>query len=242
MLTKNENSFEALGCSLMTQYDNNVTIYQCRVCGKFTLEPYHCRQKARILLKPDVRMSLSKVLALILRHKPSAFNIHLSHNGFTVETIDVVAHRIGKKKGIPFEADHIRAIAMFDPKGRFEIRNNRIRAVYGHSINVDLGFEPVKHPPEIIYHASPIGNRKIIMELGILPQKRKFVHLSLNKNDAIEVARRHISEDTLDKRVVLFEISTSKLKELGVELYRPAKLVFIATHIPPAAIVGAEII
>lgn len=226
----------------MTEYDKDITIYQCRVCGKFTLEPYHCRQKARILLKPDVRLSLSKVLALILRHKPSAFGIHLARNGFTVETIDIIAHRIGKKKGIPFEADHIRAIVMFDPKGRFEIKNNRIRAVYGHSIDVDLGFEPVKHPPELIYHATPIENRKNIMDYGILPQHRRFVHLSLNRNDAIEVARKHINENTYDKRVVLFEVSTSKLKELGVKLYRPAKLVFIASHIPPGAIVGAEII
>ena len=226
----------------MTQYDSNETIYQCRVCGSFTLNPIHCNQKARILLKPDVRKSLSKILSLILRHKPDAFGIHLSNDGFSIETIDVIAKRISDRKGILFTEDHIRAIVQFDPKGRFEIKNNRIRALYGHSINVDLNLEPVKNPPDILYHGTPLRNRKHVLEYGILPQHRIFVHLSLNSNDAIEVAKRHINPNEFDKRIVLFEISTAKLAELGIKLYRPSKVVFITDHIPPTAIVGAEIV
>jgi putative RNA 2'-phosphotransferase len=64
-----------------------------------------------------------------------------------------------------------------DPKGRFERDGDRIRATYGHSIDVDL--EPTDAPvPDVLYHGMPRRNAEAIREEGLRSMGRQTVHLS----------------------------------------------------------------
>lgn len=79
-----------------------------------------------------------------------------------------------------------------DDKVRFELSKDDIsvRASYGHSIDVDLGLEP-ETPPEILYHGTAVKYLESIMQDGLKPRKRNFVHLSETIDMAEQVGSRH---------------------------------------------------
>ena len=120
-----------------------------------------------------------------------------------------------------------------DPKGRFEVRDGRIRARYGHSFPVELGYEPTGSPPGILYHGTSIDRVQRILAEGLKPMKRLYVHLSADTGTACETGARHGVP-------VVVVVDTSVLKRLGVEIYRASPLVYLAEHVPREAIIGVE--
>ena len=66
------------------------------------------------------------------------------------------------------------AIADMD---RFEVRNGRIRAVFGHSI--ELAKVPaIATPPAVLYHGTSANNVSSILQQGVVRMRRRFAHLS----------------------------------------------------------------
>jgi len=112
-------------------------IRKCPVCGAFTEDKRHCNANTTLFLDGKRRLMLSKLLSGILRHFPYEVGINMNNEGYV--DIDELVHAIKtrwKNKELYkwVTREHIIAIALLDPKGRFEIRNNKIRARYGHSI------------------------------------------------------------------------------------------------------------
>ena len=64
--------------------------------------------------------------------------------------------------------------------------HSRIRANQGHSIQVDVELEE-KTPPEILYHGTGEKSVASILEQGLLPQSRLYVHLSLTSEISRQV-------------------------------------------------------
>ena len=125
--------------------------------------------------------------------------------------------------------DHILAIAALDPKGRFEIRDNYIRACYGHSIKADLKYkEDTK--VKILYHGTTEEAWAKIRYEGLKPGRRLWVHLSGNINDAYEVARRHGS------RIVILLIDIECLRRRGIKIFKASKSVWVVKYVPPECI------
>jgi putative RNA 2'-phosphotransferase len=72
---------------------------------------------------------------------------------------------------------------------RFEIVGNRIRALYGHSVPVYLRLEEDR-AVEWLYHGTTTEAAKEILEKGLKPMKRMWVHLSPTKDIATQVGKR----------------------------------------------------
>jgi len=102
-----------------------------------------------------------------------------------------------------------------DEKGRYEIKGNKIRARYGHSVDVDLDYDE-NTLPELYYGASR-EEVDILLEKGIRPVKQRYVHLSTSVDKAREVAKIH-TEDP-----VLLVINAEEARTTGLYCYQLPK-------------------
>ena len=85
--------------------------------------------------------------------------------------------------------DEIRAVVTDSDKKRFELRENRVRATYGHSFPIDLGLEPVEPPPQLFYGTARDLAQSILRD-GLRPRDRQYVHLSASVEEAQAVGKR----------------------------------------------------
>lgn len=122
-----------------------------------------------------------KELAFLLRHDMS---YHFSKGGWR-DVSDLT-------KNHGFSKTLLEEIVETDEKGRYQFdqTKNRIRAVQGHSVEVDMEYTE-KEPPLELWHGTSsrfIGN---IMKEGLKPMSRQYVHLSNDIETARKVGTRH---------------------------------------------------
>lgn len=131
----------------------------------------------------------SKFLSLVLRHKPEVAGISLDAQGWV--PINTLLRGL-KRAGHGMTRTELEKIVAENDKKRFTISEDgqRIRAAQGHSVDIDLGLDPVA-PPDILYHGTASSSLDSIFASGIVPGNRKKVHLSLDPETAIRVGRRH---------------------------------------------------
>lgn len=110
------------------------------------------------------------------------------------------------------------------PKKRFEIRDGRIRVLYGHTIPSIPRYASVT-PPEYLYHGTPRKSQESIERSGLLPMKRRFVHLSKNVDDASKIGKRY------DTDPVAYRISARAAHMDGVEFFLAGD-VYLSKFIP----------
>ena len=84
----------------------------------------------------------------------------------------------------------IRALIAGGEKKRFEIRGDKVRALYGHSFPVDLG-STASEPPAQLYFGAARDLAQSMLRRGLEPRDRQYVHLSDTAEEAEAVARRH---------------------------------------------------
>ncbi len=120
-----------------------------------------------------------------------------------------------------------------DEKGRFEIRNGRIRATYGHSISVKPKYEEASEVPKL-FHGTTRKAWEKIKKNGLLPISRKFVHLTSKREIAIEVAKRH------GKNPILLEVDGNSMIRDGLLLWKASNVIYLAKKVPPKYIKAIE--
>ncbi|AMQ18166.1 RNA 2'-phosphotransferase [Thermococcus peptonophilus] len=176
-------------------------------------------------MKPE-RKRVSKLMAYILRHSPEEFGLRPDVEGFVS-----LSELVNALKTVYPEAteDLVREIVENDPKGRYEIRGDRIRARYGHSFPVSLDHEEDTES-RFLYHGTPRRNLPSILKEGLKPMKRQYVHLSTNKIEALETGRRH------GRDVVLLVIDAECLRRRGLRIYKAGKNVRLVERVPPECI------
>jgi len=118
---------------------------------------------------------LISTLAFALRHDPDRFGLHLDHEGWTSFEDLIIAIRFERYDWAFIDESFVKAtIAGMD---RFEDCDGRIRAVYGHS--VELAKPPaVVTPPALLFHGTAADNVSSILQHGILRMRRRFAHFS----------------------------------------------------------------
>ncbi len=201
-------------------------IYRCRD-GSYSEDPEGCPGGSESFLPGRERVRISKLLAGILRHFPDKFGVEVDGEGWA--RIDDVVAALRRAGYVWVERWHIEAIAELDPKGRYEVRGDRIRARYGHSISVRV--EPLSYDaPPILYHGTTRASLPSIMAKGILPMRRLKVHLSESIDDAAEVARRHGPD------IIVLEVDVECVRERGYTVARASRKVYIADYVPPECI------
>lgn len=138
---------------------------------------------------------ISKYLSYLLRHKPEVIGLKMDKNGW------VLVDELIEKSEIKLNKEVIEKIVKNSDKQRFELKDGKIRANQGHSIDVDVELV-AKEPPEILYHGTATRFLENILKEGLLPQSRQYVHLSKDEYTAIKVGQRHGKATVLEIRAL----------------------------------------
>ncbi|MBO5854481.1 MAG: RNA 2'-phosphotransferase [Bacteroidales bacterium] len=156
----------------------------------------------------------SKRLAYLLRHSCLP-----DHNGWV--SISVLIQEYN------FVIQDLERIVFEDIKARFEFSDDglSVRALYGHSIDVDLELVP-SSPPAILYHGTAVKYIERITKEGLKPRKRNFVHLSETMDMAKQVGTRHGSP-------VVLSIDIEAMIRAGYKFYKAQNGIWLTGYIPP---------
>lgn len=168
---------------------------------------------------------LSTVIAKALRHTPEEFELDLDDEGWgsTSDLLNSLRSQRIAWRNIT-EADFAAIIAQSD-KPRFEMRDGRIRALYGHSLPKKLAKTPGV-PPEILYHGTNRVALPLVMQHGLKPMGRQYVHFSVDLDMAQRVAKRKGEE------VIILTVQAGEAHHDGVVFYIGNDLVWLADHVP----------
>lgn len=187
-----------------------------------------CGQEGKFLLNDWETDAVSRMLTGILRHFPDKFNLKLDEHGWA--NINDVVEAIKKRhpRFMWLKPMHVEYFILTDPKGRFQLDVNekKVRAVYGHSIDVDLTDLPTDKIPEKLYYPTNAEEEEFILEIGLKPGERRWVHLSKSYEEAY-IAGKHRTDDP-----VVLEINAKEAQENGIVFYRAAKTIYITKEIP----------
>ncbi|GAL86272.1 RNA 2'-phosphotransferase [Sporocytophaga myxococcoides] len=166
---------------------------------------------------------ISKFLSLVLRHKPETIGINLDRNGW-VDT-QLLIFKINQH-GFNISMEILDYVVDTNNKKRFAFNENKtlIRASQGHSVKIELGYEPQK-PPEILYHGSAECFSELILKTGLIKQSRQHVHLSVDVTTAISVGKRH-------GKPVIFEVVSGEMFAEGFVFYLSENKVWLTEHVP----------
>ncbi|MEM8527904.1 MAG: RNA 2'-phosphotransferase, partial [Bacteroidota bacterium] len=153
---------------------------------------------------------LSKFISLVLRHQPEIIQLELDQNGWAdVEELIKKMQAKGKK----IDRTLLEEIVLHNDKQRFTFnaKKDKIRANQGHSISVDMEFQP-QRPPDILYHGTSQKSIKSIFRTGLEKRSRQHVHLSADVETATKVGQRH-------GKVVILEVQAGKMYDAGFAFY-----------------------
>lgn len=94
----------------------------------------------------------SKFLSLVLRHQPEKVGIILDSAGWV--SVDELLEGC-RRHGFALTREELEEVVRGCEKQRFAFDENgtRIRASQGHSVKVDLAYEPIM-PPPLLFHGT----------------------------------------------------------------------------------------
>jgi putative RNA 2'-phosphotransferase len=170
------------------------------------------------------RTQRSKALSMWLRHKPERAGLRLSAEGWVA--IDEALSAF-ERLGTPMTRAEFDNLVRLDLKGRFEVDRNRVRARYGHSLELEAQPHPGM-PPAALFHGTAHRFLARILEGGLQPIKRQFVHLSPDRKTAREVGRRR------DQEPAIIAVDAHAAHEAGIKFYPRGKGIWMSDPIPPA--------
>lgn len=165
----------------------------------------------------------SKLMSLLLRHDPARGDLDPDPAGWVeVRALLAALDRLG----LPTTRVELDAVVEEGSKPRFEIRDGRIRARYGHSIDVTLGYER-SEPPNRLYHGTARRRLDAILSEGIAPMGRRMVHLSTDVRSATQVGARH-------GQPVVLVVDAASMHAEGHAFYEVAGGTWLTAEVPPA--------
>jgi putative RNA 2'-phosphotransferase len=164
---------------------------------------------------------LGRLVAGALRHFPDDLGLAMNSRGWVdlAILVDVIRtrHRWANEAMLV-------ALVASDPKVRYEIKDGRIRARYGHSVNVELD-----HPENtltLLYYGAAEEEAARLLEVGLRSASQRYVHLSTNPDKA-----RHVgSFRTPNPKVI--EVDAAAAKAYGVNMMTVNDDIVISDPIP----------
>jgi len=183
-----------------------------------------CSEKGKFLMNDRELNSLGRIIAGVLRHFPDKLGVMIDGHGWVDISEFVEAIGISRSGFHWLRNHHIEAIALTDPKGRYQIDGGMVRATYGHTIDVNLDDLPLADIDEFFY---PVTEEEIdiILEGGLNPIDRKNVHLSGSIEKALEAGKVRTEEP------LILKIDGAKAKKDGIKIYHAGKDVYITDRI-----------
>lgn len=173
--------------------------------------------------KKDLK-DLSKTIAHALRHVPWEYELELDGEGWVDMNQLITALNLTPPWKHVTRAVIERMIQEVSG-GRYEIKGDKIRALYGHSIPGHI-FRPEAEPYGVLYHGTDRSFLPSILSQGLKAGTRQYVHLSITKDRALQVARRK------GKNPVIITIRASEAFQKGIKFYAGNENVCLAENIP----------
>ncbi len=167
-------------------------------------------------------VKISKYLAKPLRHRPERIGLSLSPEGWA-DVAELLA--AASRHGFAFTRSELEHVVEANDKKRYELDGDRIRAVQGHSIPVELNL-PAVPPPEFLYHGTAGRSVDAILREGLQPMGRHAVHLSPDRETARRVGARR-------GRPVVLTVESGRMAADGHEFRVSANGVWLAGSVPP---------
>ena len=170
---------------------------------------------------------ISKYLSLVLRHQPEMIGLELDATGW-VDVNDLLKQM--NKAGRRCTREQLETVVRDNDKQRFQFNemNTRIRATQGHSLDIDLGYEPAT-PPDRLVHGTPTRFVESIRREGLTKRQRHHVHLHADAKLAESVGQRR------GKPVVL-TIRAGAMSAAGHEFFVTPNKVWLTDHVPASFI------
>ena len=175
-------------------------------------------------------IKISTYMSYLLRHHPETLELSMDKYGyvFVDEFIEKINNTEEWKNYLTIEK--LNDIVETNDKKRFAFNEDhtKIRASQGHSFYVDTLKESI--PDDILYHGTAKRFLDSILEFGLKPMSREYVHLSKDIKTALNVGIRHAK--TKDN-VVLLEIDTNEMLKDGYKFYISENEVWGTKLVPP---------
>lgn len=168
---------------------------------------------------------ISKKMSHCLRHNPGKYGLKLDEYGFVdlqdfLDAMNRMHHFQPKLTEMK-----IREIMHNSDKERFEIKNGKICALYGHSVPGIIKRKKAI-PPKVLYHGTAHRFLKSIEKEGLLPMGRQYVHLSTDIPMAESVGKRR------DNNPAILMVDAEKAAKDGINFYIGNDEVWLCDHMP----------
>ena len=166
----------------------------------------------------------SKLLSKVLRHSPELIGITLDQHGY-VEVSELLSALASYGK--PLTQQELQKVVEFNDKKRFAFSEDglRIRAVQGHSVQVELKLREAA-PPQELFHGTSKKFLEAIKAEGLKPMKRHHVHLSQDRNQAFKVGSRRANP-------VILRVQAKLMGENGHTFFVSENGVWLTDRVPP---------
>jgi len=170
-------------------------------------------------MEQDLKVKVSKYMSYLLRHNPE--NLKMDRHGFVSlkELLEKTRERfhIGDKSIIN--------IAERSERKRFEIVQGKIRALYGHTIPVELGLREDKIV-KVLYHGTTSDAASEILKTGLKAMKRRQAHLSPTVDVAIRIGLRRTKDP------VVLQIDAEAARKNGARIFKATDTVYLCSYVP----------
>jgi len=171
-------------------------------------------------MSSDLKTRVSRYVSYLLRHNPE--DLEMDDKGFV--EFEKLLFKIRSR--FP-EADRnlLTEIVNKSERQRFETVGSKIRALYGHTIEVNVA---LKEDREIalLFHGTTREAAKEILKKGLEPMKRQWVHLSPTEEIALDVGRRRASSP------IILVVDAAQARDSRVKFYQASDKVFVCKHVP----------
>lgn len=171
----------------------------------------------------------SRLLSLVLRHRPDKIGIRLDDAGWV--TVNDLLDALGRH-GHPLTYRELRRLVASNDKRRFVLSadSKRIRAAQGHSLQVNLDYPPAK-PPPVLFHGTVEKFLGRIRVQGLQRGRRHHVHLSPDEQTAHKVGARRGDP-------VILEIDAAGMHADGHVFHVSENGVWLTSNVPARFIVN----
>lgn len=178
--------------------------------------------------------SLSRAVSHALRHEPWLYELELDAEGWASVDEVVAALRSEKPEWAMLSADDFAQMIAAADKQRHEMRDGKIRALYGHSIPGKLRRTPGV-PHDVLFHGTSPSFLLAIRASGLLPMARQYVHLSSDVDTAFAVGKRK------SKTPTILRVQARLASDKGVQFYIGNEKVWLVDRVPPEFIVFEDV-
>jgi putative RNA 2'-phosphotransferase len=167
---------------------------------------------------------LSKTVAVALRHRPWAFELEITPDGWV--SVDGLLGALREEpRWRTITMRDLEAAVAHGPRRRYEIAGGCIRAYDGPAAPVAA--PPVGEIPDLLFHGTTAQAVPAIREEGLHPRRRKFVHLGVELGIARVVGERRTAT------AVVLKVDAKAAQAAGVAFHWASREIVLADPIPP---------